>query len=136
MEPKGFGEFMRDLRQKQRLSLRKVAGQVTISVSYLWQIEKGERTPSAEILKRLAPIYDVSIEHLLRVAGYLDELKPDDYPLGDSSLMPFEDFLRDKQIQTVFRGWGKLSAAQKQQLANLVRFFEQEEEKERKDQGV
>jgi len=128
MEPKAFGEFLRGLRKEKGLSLRKAAKEV-MSVTYLWQIEKGERTPSAEILKRLAPIYGVSVEHLLRAAGYLDELKLDDYPLGDSSLMSFEDFLRDKPIQTVFRGWGKLSAAQKQQLSNLVRFFEQESSK-------
>jgi transcriptional regulator with XRE-family HTH domain len=74
MEPKEFGKSMRDLREKKRLSLRDAAKGV-MSVTYLWQIEKGQRTPSAEILKRLAPVYDVSVEHLLRVAGYLEEPK-------------------------------------------------------------
>ena len=75
MDPKGFGEFMRDLRQKQRLSLRKVANQAVVSVTYLWQIEKGERTPSAEILKKLAPIYEVTVQELLKVAGYFEDAK-------------------------------------------------------------
>ena len=72
MEKREFGEFLRDLRQKNKLSLRQAAAE-SISVTYLWQIEKGSRTPSAEILKRLAPVYGVSVEYLLRVAGYLEE---------------------------------------------------------------
>jgi len=75
MNPKQFGEFMRGLRQKQRLSLRNAADQATISVTYLWQIEKGERTPSAEILKKLTPIYEVTVEELLKAVGYLEEPK-------------------------------------------------------------
>ncbi len=73
MDLKRFGEFMRDLRQKQRLSLRKAADQAAISVTYLWQIEKGERNPSADILKKLAPVYGVTIQDLLKVAGYFEE---------------------------------------------------------------
>ena len=74
MEPKEFGEFMRDLRERKKLSLRDAAKGV-MSVTYLWQIEKGDRNPSAEILKKLAPIYEVTIQELLKAAGYLEEPK-------------------------------------------------------------
>lgn len=128
MNSKQFGEFMRGLRQGKRLSLRNAAKRATISVTYLWQIEKGDRNPSAVILKKFAPVYGVTIQDLLKAAGYLEEPKVGNFQ-GENFQLSFEDFvrnLRDRQLQTVFRGWGKLSAAEKEQLATLVRFFEQE----------
>jgi len=73
MVGKAFENYLRELRQKQRLSLREVGEKVGISTSYLSQIETGERVPSAEILRRLAPAYGVPVRDLLEVAGYLDE---------------------------------------------------------------
>ena len=52
-----------------------------------------------------------------------------DYLVGDSIQMPFDDLRRDKQAQVVFRGWGQLSTSEKEQIARLVRFFEQEASK-------
>ena len=73
MVGKAFENYLRELRQKQRLSLREVGGKGGISTSYLSQIETGERVPSAEILRRLAPAYGVPVRDLLEVGGYLDE---------------------------------------------------------------
>jgi len=69
-----FGEYLRDLRVEQRLSLREVEEQSGVSNSYLGLIERGQRpAPGAEILKKLAPVYDVPVRDLLRAAGYLKE---------------------------------------------------------------
>ncbi len=67
------GEYLRELRNKKRLPLRTVGERVGVSGSYLSQIETGERRPSAEILRRLAPAYGISVRELLEVAGFLDE---------------------------------------------------------------
>ena len=56
MKPEEIGAFLRDLRERKRLSLREAAKGV-MSVTYLWQIEKGKRKASAEILKKIAPVY-------------------------------------------------------------------------------
>jgi transcriptional regulator with XRE-family HTH domain len=72
-----FGEYMKTLRDEQRLSLRDVAAQTGVSISYLTQIEHGrKKNPGPDMLKRLAPIYSVPVRDLLKAAGYLEEVKP------------------------------------------------------------
>ena len=69
-----FGKYLKDLRNNQKLSLRDVEAKGSISSSYLAQIEQGRRRPPGpDILKRLAPVYDVPVRDLLKAAGYLEE---------------------------------------------------------------
>jgi len=71
-----FGEYLRSLREGQKLSLREVAAKTGVSVSYITQIENGRRNaPGPEVLKKLAPAYNVPVRDLLKAAGYLDDLK-------------------------------------------------------------
>ena len=71
-----FGEYLRKLREAQRWSLRQVAAKTGVSVSYITQIENGKRkAPGPEILKKLAPVYQVPVRELLKAAGYLDDAK-------------------------------------------------------------
>ena len=74
MAIENFGEYIKGLRREQRLSLRAVEERCGVSNSYLAQIERGvRRPPGADILRRLAPVYDVPVRDLLRAAGLLDE---------------------------------------------------------------
>jgi len=67
-----FGEYIRTLRLEQKLSLREVEQLSGVSNSYMGLIERGQRpAPQAEILKKLAPIYNVPLRDLLDAAGYL-----------------------------------------------------------------
>ncbi len=69
-----FGKYLKDLRNNQKLSLRDVEAKGGLSASYLAQIEQGRRNPPGpDILKRLAPVYDVPVRDLLKAAGYLEE---------------------------------------------------------------
>ena len=71
-----FGEYIRTLREEQRLSLREVEKLSGVSNSYLGLIERGQRPiPQADILKKLAPAYDVPVRDLLKAAGYLENGK-------------------------------------------------------------
>ena len=71
-----FGEYLKGLREKQRLSLRDVERQAGVSNPYLGQIEQGKRPPPhPNILKKLAPVYAMPVHELMRVAGYLDEVR-------------------------------------------------------------
>jgi transcriptional regulator with XRE-family HTH domain len=69
-----FGAYLRRLRQEQKLTLREVEEMAGVSNSYLTLIERGLRKPpGADVLKKLAPVYNVPIRDLLRAAGYLAE---------------------------------------------------------------
>lgn len=69
-----FGEFLKGLRDKRRMSLRDVERECGVANSYLSQIEKGERpAPSPDILRRLAKAYNVPARYLMEQAGFLDE---------------------------------------------------------------
>lgn len=72
--PVNFGEYMKSLREKQRLSLREVERGSGVSNAYIAQIERGDRpAPSPDILRKLAPVYNVTVQELLEKAGYLEE---------------------------------------------------------------
>jgi len=69
-----FGEYLKLLREEQRMSLRDVERRTGVSNAYLGQIELGKRPPPhPNILKKLAPLYSVSVYELMVAAGYLDE---------------------------------------------------------------
>jgi transcriptional regulator with XRE-family HTH domain len=68
-----LGEFIRDQRHRDRLSLRKLSELAGISNPYLSQIERGLRKPSAEILQAIARGLQISAETLYVRAGILDE---------------------------------------------------------------
>jgi len=71
-----LGEFIRDQRVRDRLSLRKLSEMAGISNPYLSQIERGLRKPSAEILQGIAKGLRISAETLYVRAGILDEEGP------------------------------------------------------------
>ncbi|MBI4283549.1 MAG: helix-turn-helix transcriptional regulator [Chloroflexi bacterium] len=110
---------VRELRQKLGWNQATLAQKSGITQATISRIEAGRVTqPKMRILHRLAGTLGTTI----------------DYLAGDSTQMSFDDLMRDNQARVVFRGWGKLSAADKEQLARLVRFFEQEASKGEKDQ--
>ena len=68
------GEFIRNQRETARLSVRGLADVASVSNTYLSQIERGLRRPSAEILQQIAKALKISVESLYVRAGIL----PDD----------------------------------------------------------
>lgn len=72
MESKQFGEYMRSLRKRKGLTISQLEELTGISNAYISQIETGKkRTPSPEILQKLSNHLDVSHEHLMQEAGYI-----------------------------------------------------------------
>ena len=67
------GSFIKEQREKSALSIRKLAEMTGVSNPYLSQIERGIRTPSAEILRSIAGALSIRTETLYRRAGLLDE---------------------------------------------------------------
>src|SRR5258708_28908590 len=67
-----LGEFIREQRGLERLSLRRLSDLAGISNPYLSQIERGLRKPSAEILQQIARALHISAETLYERAGLLE----------------------------------------------------------------
>jgi transcriptional regulator with XRE-family HTH domain len=68
-----IGEYIRDQRQRAKVSLRQLAEVTGVSNPYLSQIERGLRKPSAEILQQIAKGLRISAEALYIQAGILEE---------------------------------------------------------------
>ena len=66
-----LGPLLRRLRGG--LSLREVNRLTGVSSSYLSKIERGERPPGANLLRKLAFAYNVDAEDLIRQAGHLGQ---------------------------------------------------------------
>lgn len=64
MDKLSFGNYIRTLRVKADLPLRKVASILDIDTSTLSKIEKGERNASDEIISGIADFFNVDITEL------------------------------------------------------------------------
>lgn len=67
-----FGEYARELRKRNRLTLKQAETRGVASNAYLSQLERGRRKrPHPDILKRMADVYNEPLKNLLIAAGYL-----------------------------------------------------------------
>ena len=74
------GSFIREQRERSALSIRKLADMTGVSNPYLSQIERGVRTPSAEILRSIGEALSIRTETLYERAGLLDRDEPPGVP--------------------------------------------------------
>ncbi len=97
MDVRGLGEYIRRQRENSRLSLRSLAGITGISGTYLSQVERGLRKPSAEIMQGIAKGLRVSAETLYVQAGILE-----DRPVPDVSSAIMNDLtITERQKQAL-----------------------------------
>ena len=94
-----LGEYIRDQRRLDHLSLRKLSEMAGISNPYLSQIERGLRKPSAEILQQIARALEISSETLYIRAGILEEREDVDL-VGEIRRDPS---LNEEQRRTLIR---------------------------------
>ena len=59
-----LGKRIAEIRNEQKKSLRSVAREADISVAYLSNIEKGESSPTVDLLQRFADIFRVPLRDL------------------------------------------------------------------------
>ena len=78
-----LGDYLREQRESNRLSLRQLSELVGVSNPYLSQIERGLKKPSAEILQQLAKGLQVSAESLYVRAGILEDRPTPDTEVVD-----------------------------------------------------
>jgi transcriptional regulator with XRE-family HTH domain len=100
-----IGEYIREQRQRAKVSLRQLAEATGVSNPYLSQIERGLRKPSAEILQQIAKGLRISAEALYVQAGILDDRES------------------DTDVQAAIRADAALSERQKQVLLDIYDSF-------------
>lgn len=66
-----FGEYIRELREEQKLPLRKVAASLDIDTSILSKIERGERSVNQELILKISEFFELDEKQLL--TDYLGE---------------------------------------------------------------
>jgi len=85
-----LGDYIREQRDANNISLRQLAKLAGVSNPYLSQIERGLRKPSAEILQQIAKALRISAEALYVQAGFLEQREGDglvaDAVLADEGL--------------------------------------------------
>jgi len=101
-----IGAYIRAQRENARVSLRQLARTAGVSNPYLSQIERGLRTPSAEILGQIARALRISAEALYVQAGILN---PDDGQV--------------RSVELAILGDPVLSERQKQSLLDVYQSF-------------
>lgn len=114
-----FGEYLRTLRLEQKLSLREAEKLSGVSNSYLGLIERGQRPiPGADILKKLAPVYNVPVRDMMRAAGYL---KNEEVSLSedDEVEMAFNFVMNDPRYKSGTRIKGGLTTEVKRFIVEM-----------------
>jgi transcriptional regulator with XRE-family HTH domain len=70
---RAIGETLRAERTERGLTLKQVAEGAHVSVSYLAEIERGEKDPSSRVLESIAGGLEVEVSELLiRIAASLE----------------------------------------------------------------
>jgi transcriptional regulator with XRE-family HTH domain len=110
-----IGEYIREQRQRAKVSLRQLAEVTGVSNPYLSQVERGLRKPSAEILQQIAKGLRISAEVLYVQAGIL------------------EDRESETDVQAAIRADVSLSERQKQVLLDIYESFRREEGRDQED---
>ncbi|MEL6353954.1 MAG: helix-turn-helix transcriptional regulator [Cyanobacteria bacterium J06627_28] len=61
-----FGEKLRCLRKRRHLTLIDLGNFLDVHNTFVSQIEKGRRIPNAEMILKVADIFDVTTDQLMR----------------------------------------------------------------------
>ena len=71
-----IGHVLRDLRTRDRRTLREVSEKAGVSLGYLSEVERGQKEASSELLSSISDALGVSTAQMLRmVADYLDSVE-------------------------------------------------------------
>ena len=73
-----LGEFIRDRRVALSLTREELGARSGVSGAHISRIERGERFPSARVLRRLAGPLGLEEDELFRLAGFLPPRVPED----------------------------------------------------------
>ena len=88
-----LGEVIKQQRVMMSLTLQELASKAGVSSSHLGRIERGERFPSAHVLRKIAKPLGFEENELFALAGYLSprasNLGEETLPYGGGRLDPY-----------------------------------------------
>ena len=88
-----LGEIIKQQRVMMSLTLQGLAGRAGVSSSHLGRVERGERFPSAHVLRKIAKPLGFEENELFALAGYLSlrapSLSEESLPYGGGRLDPY-----------------------------------------------
>lgn len=95
-----INDFVKELRERRKLSLREAGERSGLSHSYISSLENGKHpqtkapiNPSPETLKKLSEAYNSNYEEMMVIAGYIEENKKEsDFTLPESE---YENIIRE-----------------------------------------
>ena len=61
-----FGEKLRTLRQQSGMSQKQVGDSLEVSRPYVAKMEKGEKIPNVAMVVKIARLFDVSVDQLVK----------------------------------------------------------------------
>ena len=99
-----FGRMLKQRRLMIPLTLKELAGAARVSSSHLGRIERGERFPSARILRKIAGPLQMEEAELMSLAGYLSPepaTAPND--IGGRQLDPYASMVLSQEPAEVQR---------------------------------
>lgn len=105
---KSLGSTLKDARELIRLTLRQVEEATGISNAYLSQLENDKiKKPSANVLYKLASIYNIQLDTLLAAAGIIEK----------------QDSPKSKLLNTVALSAELMTSEEEQELLEYLRFL-------------
>jgi transcriptional regulator with XRE-family HTH domain len=115
-----FGEYVRELRKRNRLTLKQAEELGVASNAYLSQLEREHRKrPHPDILKRMAEVYKEPLRNLMIAAGYLAP-ETETKPLAERIEHAYKEVQNDPRVSHGTRHKGpKLSLAAKRHIVEI-----------------
>lgn len=96
----GFYNQLRGLRKLKGFTIREVASRSGVSTAYISQLENGNRgLPSPEILKKLSEGLNTPYAELMKLAGYLEDDRPESEHLHNQKPVNLRRFLQDNAVE-------------------------------------
>jgi HTH-type transcriptional regulator, competence development regulator len=105
---KSLGKTLKDSRDVRSLTLRQVEEATGISNAYLSQLENEKiKKPSANVLYKLASLYNIELDSLLYAAGIIETEAPQ----------------KNKLLNTVALSAEKLNSEEEQALLDYLKYL-------------
>lgn len=114
-----LGEQIKTLRKEMGLTqveLGKKLGMTGVAVNK-WEL--GQRTPSAEIIKELASIFNVTTDFLLNDGNRHEDTK--EYDNDALEILHMLDLEENSELKILFKKTGNLTKDEKKKVANILK---------------
>ncbi len=93
-----FGDKIRKIREKKKVTMKEVAEKAEVSESMMSQIERNKVSPAIETLLRIADVLDIDLEYLF--SDYKKKQMVNLVPKNSRNKMVFEKVIYEQLAQT------------------------------------